>query len=91
MIATCYRLKLLDFFSVSMDLPIEPNKKKGKPKLSAPALMRQQGGIVEEQGIEDDNTEAQPQPVVQPDDQEQHGETGSICATCQSEMVKRRY
>lgn len=58
MISTCYRLKYLTFESVGMNIPIEPNRKRGRPKATASALQRQDENIEEDRGIdgdEDDN------------------------------------
>ncbi len=72
-----------------MDLPIEPNRKKGKSRLAAPALAHQQGGIVKEHGIDDEN--AEPQPAVQPANQVFQEKTDQICPTCQKPMLKRGF
>lgn len=53
MISTCYRLKHLTFESVGMNIPIEPNRKRGRPKATAPALQRQNDNIQEPRDIDD--------------------------------------
>ncbi len=41
MIVTCVRLELINYDGVAMDLPIEPNKPKGRPSKTVSALKRQ--------------------------------------------------
>ncbi len=104
---TCYRFKLTSFTIVAMDVPIEPNRKRGKPQKTAPALMRQLGDLVEEEdGIESDeesdedaageafNIESQePATVTPPPPLQQNPdlEDKPKCTKSGEDMVKRRH
>lgn len=55
MIATCYRLKLLSFDNVAMNVPIEPNRKRGRPKATVRALLKQNERLREVRGIDNED------------------------------------
>ena len=105
-IATCYRLKYVSFDSVGMNVPIEPNRKKGRPKATAAALQRQQENIQEPIGIVDEEQDGnllvrrptQPrinasaaQRSVQALPIDTEDQLSHICPTCGSLMKKKRY
>lgn len=57
MIATCNKLQLVNFDNVAMDVPIEPNRKRGRPKATVRALLRQRESLREARGIENGSDE----------------------------------
>ena len=87
MIATCVRLKLLTFDGVAMNVPIEPNRKKGRPKATAPALAYQNDRLQEIQDINEADNEVE-EDEDQSEDEEEDREVQE--ETVQPTIIRKR-
>ena len=87
MIATCVRLKLLTYDGMAMNVPIEPNRKKGRPKATAPALAYQNDRLQEIQDINEDDNEVE-EDEDQFEDEEEEPEVQE--ETVQQTLIRKR-